>query len=678
MHALLDGFQSLVSLVLGESVEKRQGCSSLSCMNVVYLWLMRFLLTNLAALVTALLAARLPAQAPGTGPIVSPRCARTEVFTVAPWRGSGIPAGWRAPVPAPRLLRNVPEGVRVCDSLLYAYDPDSEVQDGLPGISTPGKQAATQAAMVQRSFVANESGPFNPMDNTMAISDLGFIVSADNYTIDFYTDGPDTLRQFQLHADFYGDTAIGNRGFDPKITYDRWAHRFILVMLLDQDFRDNKMIISFSKTEDPRLGWNHYYLNTDTLDQDQYFDFPLIAINARELFISGNMVNDAAKYPTGSKLYQVNLREGYDSLPLRCRIWTDLRDDDGDLAAFVCPLGHGLQDSAYQRGVYLASTKTLWTLPTPTSTDLFWYFLDDSLGAANPSIQTHQLQTTAYAQPASGLQLNGVDSIQTGDCRVLSGYFLRGKLNFVYVKSTNGFATIVLNRLDVTTNTNLRVPWGFSSAQLHYCYPSIAFYGQDEQDEDNLIVCFQRTGASIYPQLLMVQFDDSVFAANSVVVKQGIGFIAMNGTGATERWGDYTGIQRRYGASYPACWLVGSYPAGPDSNYFGRPNALNAFVAEISDTLVGNSSSEPLQLKSILIQFYPTPSIDGLVNYKANGKMGIEEILVFGSNGQGLGKLTNHSKWNGQLDLTQYAAGTYYITFKMKGGQSETKKLIRF
>lgn len=637
---------------------------------------MRTFLTISSALVSALVAGHLPAQAPGGGPVVSPGCTRTEVFTVAPWRGGGIPNGWRAPAPAHRDLRNVPAGVRVCDALLYAYDPDSEVQDGLSGIPAPGKQAGTQAAMVQRAFVANESGPSNPMDNTMAISDAGFIVSADNSTIDFYTDGPDTLQQFQLHTDFYGDTTISNRGFDPKVTYDRWAHRFILVMLLDQDNRENKMIVSFSKAEDPRLGWNHYYLNSDTLDQDQYFDFPLIAINAKELFVSGNMVNDGANVPTGNKLFQINLQEGYDSLPLRCRVWTDLRDADGDLAAFVCPLGHGLQDSAYERGVYLASTKTLWTLPTPSSTDLFWYFLDDSLGVANPTIQTHQLQTTAYSQPNSGLQLNGIDSIQTGDCRVLSGYYLRGKLNFVYVKSTNGFATIVLNRIDVATNTNLRVPWGFSNGNLHYCYPSIAFYGPDEQDEDNLIVCFQRTGASIYPQLLMVQFDDSVFAGSSVVVKQGIGPISMNGTGATERWGDYTGIQRRFGTAYPACWLVGSYPAGQDSNYFGRPNALNAYIAEVSDTLVPNAFAEPNHLSRV-IEVFPSPITEGWLYFTFPQDRKLITIRATNVIGQTLTTYFTSAGTNGAIDLSNYAQGIYFITFTLNGNSHETFRIIR-
>lgn len=602
------------------------------------------------------------------------------VFTVAPSRPPGIPTGYTPPARAAGVEKGSrPQGQplpKEWQEWMDRRDPDRAVRDGAPIAAGTARLGAVQAAQVQRAFVANHLGPSNPMDNSMAISDSGYIVSADNYTIDFYKDGPDTLVQFQSHSDFYEDTTIGIRGFDPKVIYDRWHRKFILVLLLDQNNRDNKMLLSFSKHEDPRRGWNHYRLNTDTLSADQWFDFPMIALNHDELFIAGNMADDAADEVVGNKIYQIRLQEGYDSLTLRCRIWPDVLDTDGAMASFLCPLGHALQDSAYNQGMHFVSTKYIYSLPIQLDSSLFRYRITDNLSNPQATMLSWKTTTVPYNKPNDGLQLNGTDPIQVGDCRILSGFFLNDKLYFVYVYSSSGYAVIALTIWDINSNSLQRHPWGFPSAQYHYCYPSIAFYGADTQDENQIIMCFQRTGASIYPQVLAVHFD-SGFVNNSIVVQQGLGEVSITGTGSAERWGDYTSIQRRYGQAYPACWLVGSYAAGASPNSFGFSNGLNAFIAEISDTVL-TSASKPNSVENIEAYIFPNPSIDGVFSVMFSSKASpVRRWKLIDAFGRVLVSVERESRELFQVDLTAYPIGAYFLIMETQDHNHESYLLIR-
>jgi hypothetical protein len=84
-----------------------------------------------------------------------------------------------------------------------AHDPDAAVVD-LAADAQPF--AKTAQFGIGRSFTVNNLTGGSPGDNSMAISNGGFIVSADNETVDYYFETPDTLLQFQLHAAFFGDT----------------------------------------------------------------------------------------------------------------------------------------------------------------------------------------------------------------------------------------------------------------------------------------------------------------------------------------------------------------------------------------------------------------------------------------------------------------------------------------
>ncbi len=554
------------------------------------------------------------------------------------------------------------DGVPLASQLEEVHSPSSKV-------------AVAQPLTVYRQFTANNLDEYTPGDNSMGISQNGFIVSADNLTIDFYRDGPDSLTQFQRHHLFYGDTTLRGKPFDPRVIYDRHANRFIVVTCAYADTADTYLLISFSRDEDPRNGWNHYRLRSDTLDDNQWFDFPFISINRDELFITGNMFADLGNGAvTGNKIFQIRKAEGYNGQSLKFKLWMDIMDSEGDLAYCMVPLQDGLMRDSYNRGIYLASTKLIYN--GQSSDKLFWYQITDSFNAPNVALDTHMtLAGIAYSDPLVGYQLGSNDDIDLSDAKAHSGFVMDSVLNFVHCRNYLSFSVIVLNRIDLRTNTNLRYPWGFTSGSQDFSYPSIAFMGADSTDPDNMALCFLKTSANIYPQIDVVHFDDGAFYQNSTVVRLGDGYINFYAGNQDERWGDYSTIQRRYDSQPTRAWLVGGYPNGPNANFFGRTYHLNAYIAEIGDSMAVSSPDADLQVESHLSVF-PNPA-DEVVTFASNAPdTRMDCLSLIDIHGATVRAIDAENPYSIAIDLNGIASGLYFARIQYNGKSFIYEKVV--
>ncbi len=540
---------------------------------------------------------------------------------------------------------------------------------------TSSKTAVAQPLMVYRQFTANNLAQFTPGDNSMGISEHGYIVSADNLTVEYFGDTPDSLLQFQLHSDFYGDTTLRGIPFDPRVIYDRYAHRFIVVMCAYADTADDYLLISFSRDEDPRNGWNHYRLRSDTLDENQWFDYPFISINRDELFISGNMYGDLGNgVVTGNKIFQIHKSEGYAGQSLKWKLWTDIMDSEGDIAYCMVPLQDGLMRDSYNRGIYLASTKLIYT--GQSSDKLFWYQITDSFNSPTVALDTHMTSSgIAYSDPLVGYQFGSNDDIKLSDAKAHSGFVMDSVLNFVFCRNFNSYSVIVLNRLDLRTNTNQRYPWGFTAGSQDFSYPSIAFMGADSTDPDNMALCFLKTSSNIYPQIDVVHFDDGAFYQNSTVVRQGDGYIDFYPGNQDERWGDYTTIQRRYDSQPARAWLVGGYPNGPNANHYGVVNLFNAYIAEVGDSLALSSPSSS-NGSPIRVSTFPNPCSEMLTIAPVEMDTRIERVGLLDIHGAiVLEQLANDARAV-EINVSGLASGLYFARIQLNGNQTAYEKVV--
>ncbi len=136
------------------------------------------------------------------------------------------------------------------------------------------------------------------------------IVVIGNVTIEWRPkEGTTALPQYQasLKSFFSGlpgppagpGTTLGTNGFDPKVIYDQYANRYIVVALERTDApnpTESRILIAVSKFENPNDGWWLFAVNSkmNIGGLDRWADYPGIAVDDKALYITNNMFAFAA------------------------------------------------------------------------------------------------------------------------------------------------------------------------------------------------------------------------------------------------------------------------------------------------------------------------------------------------------------------------------------------------
>ena len=91
---------------------------------------------------------------------------------------------------------------------------------------------------------------------------------------------------------FWSSLPGSNSTFDPKVLYDPYENRWMLVTASGSNPVSSRLYIGVSATSDPLGDWNMYWIDTD--DQNiAWFDYPSIGFNKKWITVSGNMFGGA-------------------------------------------------------------------------------------------------------------------------------------------------------------------------------------------------------------------------------------------------------------------------------------------------------------------------------------------------------------------------------------------------
>jgi hypothetical protein len=415
------------------------------------------------------------------------------------------------------------------------------------------------------NFIGN-AGTGCPLDNTVAISNGGNIVSLVNSNISYYNTAGTLLYTGDIWS-WYGDASLSNSICDPKVLYDSGADRFIFyTQTCDGISANSKVIVAFSTTNDPMGTWWYYEFTGNPLNDNSWFDYPKIGVSNNEFYVTGNLFYQGGGY-NQSVLYQMNKWDGYSGGSIQWQYWSGI---DGNPFTLL-PLSYGQQGN-YGPGIYLVSTET-WN-----SSTLHFYDLTDDLTSASETLNHYVVSTTPYSIGGQAGQAGG-GNLDVGDTRAQSGFYLNGTAHFVFHSDIgSGWNGINYNRLDVAAHTNTSATFGLSGS-YDYCYPSVASVSTSISDK-SVMIAFERAGPSIYPEFRVVGCDDATVWSSSVGVQTGYSNLSncYDSNHGAQRWGDYTGISRKYDAALPTVWVSGAYANG--SNYW------NTWIAEIG-ALIG-------------------------------------------------------------------------------------------
>ena len=501
---------------------------------------------------------------------------------------------------------------------------------------------------VQLNFEANWMLNGTPADDAIAVSREGFIVSCNNDAIEYYTSSGQLLNT-ELWGNFFSRQNLNAVIYDPRIFYDTDANRFILVILHGSQPSNTTVVVAFSRSSDPRDGWNTYLLTGNPRNEGNWFDYPHIAVSFQELYITGNLF-DANDNFVQAVIYQIPKAPGYAGQSLNWQFWSGLNADPYPAFSLV-PAVYGW-DGSYGPGCYFISGRAggsdvvrLW--------DLTNYI------GQSPELRVFNVSTRAYEPAGDAFQLGTTERLDNGDCRFQHAFYLEGNLHFVYHTDIgDGWNGISYNRLDVADLELQDTRFGLQGS-FDYSYPGLVSFGKDKSDP-SVMIGFLRSSREIYPEVRVVSVDENLEWSSSVTVKSGDNFVDI-AQSSEERWGDYTAMSRDFASGVPAVWMSGSY--GGDVPSLGRTNTYKTRVARIVED--GFSSTDDDQ-SSIESQVFPNPVVDQYyVEFSTKAKMPIK-ISLTDNLGRMIKVLFEDALKAGQHSFSfnkdRLAAGTYHLS----------------
>lgn len=397
--------------------------------------------------------------------------------------------------------------------------------------------------VIDANFEANASVDETPSSNTIAVSDDGIIISANNDGVIYFTE-----TGTQLYAarwdDFFGDNQLTSSFFSPRVLFDPVEDRFILVTLHGKTSATSRVIISFSKSKNPQDGWNVYKLSGNAHGDGSWFDFASIGISTNEVYVSGNLIQDMTF--NQAIVYQISKTDGYAAAALDWQFWTDFFN--GPVSITPASYGH---DGDYGPGVYLVSSAA-------AGDDAYWFWdLTDDIGGT-PELTGYIIPSETYGPPADASQSGSGDMLETGDSRTTNAFYLDGIIHFVMnIDVGGGFSGISYNRLSVPQQNVTTTHFG-ESGNADLAHAGVASFATSASDR-SVMISFLRSGADIFPEFRVVNVDQGMSWSSATLVKGGETYVDR--LPGLERWGDYTGIARRHNSTDPRTWSSGSVGA---------------------------------------------------------------------------------------------------------------------
>lgn len=198
---------------------------------------------------------------------------------------------------------------------------------------------------ISAGFQGNVFNGGAPPDNTLAISNNGNIVSVINCNVAYYSSNG-ALQWLGSFWELFNDATLNEIIYDPIVMYDSQADRFVMIAIHGFTSETSKLIVSFSKSNNPLDGWWIYKLSGNPLNNLCWLDYPKLGISNNEVYVTGNLFSDISGF-SEAVIYQISKYNGYNGSDLVWDVWSNISGDPNTLI----PVSYGQQGN-YGPGLY--------------------------------------------------------------------------------------------------------------------------------------------------------------------------------------------------------------------------------------------------------------------------------------------------------------------------------------
>jgi hypothetical protein len=206
--------------------------------------------------------------------------------------------------PLPSLGASVPGDPMLPDAI---STPSPRAKAFLPPLGAPPLSGTAIECFNYNSNITYAAGQFIPPDPHCAVGP-DHVINIGNVVIEWrpkvgIVDTPqfiDDLKGFfsALPGPPPGaGTTLGTTCFDPKVIYDQYAQRFVVVALEQWDTgagrpsNESRILVAVSKTSDPNAGWWLHSINSkiNIGGVDRWADYPGLGVDDKAVYVALNM-----------------------------------------------------------------------------------------------------------------------------------------------------------------------------------------------------------------------------------------------------------------------------------------------------------------------------------------------------------------------------------------------------
>ena len=566
----------------------------------------------------------------------------------------------------------VPGGDSERDHLLKLKQQISSKYGRKSHLINQKSSSAAPDPIIQNGYEGSYPTGSVPCDNTLAISNSGLVMTARNSSYMIYDTQADSALVVGPLRDFIPGIPGSLNDYDPKVIYDPMEDRFVLIFLLGNAPPSTYIVTCFPETSDPTGDWNVYFLDGDPFSTGHWSDYPAIALSEEELFITINLLVPGGSWQTSfhqTLIWQIDKMDGYSGNPtLNSVIWEDNTEGGINIRNM-----HPVRGGIYPKGPnqFFLSNRNF----ALESDSIYLVEITNTIasGTATRNITLLHSGNNYYLAPSARQSIS--DSLQTNDSRVLGGIWENDEIHFVQncMDTASGNSAVYHGIISGISSGSYVCSGDYvRDAVKDYGYPNIAHIGETASD-DKYIISFEYVSPVDSAGTACV-FYDGVDYSNFNMIRKGEGVLnALSGT--QERWGDYTGIHKKYNQPC-SVWSCGTF-AKSDNSYA-------SWVSEIRTQSADCSSSIGIDEKpSTFSEFklYPNPSADMIDLKFVMEKTGDASICIYDISGRQIEQLFNGNVRKGENLLTfsvnHLSAGSYQLTIVTDEEEIAVKSFIR-
>ncbi len=549
--------------------------------------------------------------------------------------------------------------------------PDVNWNGGKNNNQIQSQASSTLSALfLGRNFAGNPWDNSTPNDNDLAISNNCKIVSVSNSIIYFHDCVVDSGKGTMSLTAFASSLGSFSSDFDPKVTYDPVADRYALVFLNGFAPATSSIVVGFSQTNNPKGLWNLYALPGNPFNNNLWTDYPQITFSKDEFFITVNLLLPGGSWQTSfaeTIIWELNKKNGFLGQPMNTLLHSNIQYAGTNIRN-ICPVRGGSAPAGPKQ--YFLSTRNFST----GCDTLFLINISDTIAASGQTLTVKKLSTNLNYQMPPDARQSPPHLFATNDARVLGAFIENNKIQYVHntLETTNGFCGVYHGIVDNVSSATPTVSGVIiNDPVMDFGYPNISYVGTSASDNTS-IINFNHTAPGVFGGLSAIKSDGNGNYSPVLKIKDGTTYVDVL-SGNQERWGDYTGTQRKYNDPTKV-WVNGYYTYLSGASHLHR-----TWIAEIGLNFIATGVKE--NVKSGAFSVFPNPIRDVVtVRFKLTENDNLN-FIVYDVTGKEVKILMKEFIKAGTHEFSfssePLAAGVYFLKVFSAKQEYATQKIIK-